>query len=43
MNKKRRNNKLTIDLILLNNDTTKLRRDAQCLHKKKDELFLDRS
>ena len=33
MNKNRRKSKLTIDLILLNNDTTKLRRDAQCLEK----------
>jgi hypothetical protein len=31
MNKKRRNSKLTIDRILLKSDTTKFRRDAQCL------------
>ncbi len=31
MNKKRRNSKLTIDRILLNKETTKLRSDAQCL------------
>ncbi len=31
MNKKRRNNKLTIDLMELSRDITKLRKDAQYL------------
>jgi len=34
MNKNRRNSKLTIDRILLNNETTRFRNDAQCLDKK---------
>ena len=34
MNKNSRNNKLTIDLILLSNETTKFRNDAQCLKNK---------
>ena len=38
MNKNRRNSKLTIDRILLNNETTRLRRDAQCLEQKDNQL-----
>ena len=39
MNKKRRNSKLTIDLILLSKETTKFRSDAQCLEEANDMLI----
>ena len=39
MNKNSKNNKLTIERILLRSETTRLRRDAQCLKHNERDIF----